>query len=164
MDGRILRCVVWVCLCAGALGATPIQAAIYVDAAATGAGDGSSWQNAFPDLQDALAAATAAKPVEVRVAQGVYKPDQGAGRTPGDRAATFQLLNGVILRGGYAGAAAADPNTQDVALYETILSGDLAGNDKAGWPSWTDNSFHVVTASGTDRSRPASSTTTSGCT
>jgi hypothetical protein len=93
----------------------------------------------------------AARPIEIRVAQGVYKPDQGTGRTPRDRAATFPLLNGITLRGGYAGAAAVDPNARDVALYETILSGDLAGNDKTGWPSWTDNSFHVVTASGTDK-------------
>jgi hypothetical protein len=152
MDGRILRNVVLACLCAGVLSGTPIQAAVYVDGGATGTGDGSSWQNAFPCLQDALAAAAAAaKPVEVRVAQGVYKPDQGTGRTPGDRTATFQLLNGVTLQGGYAGAVAADPNARDVALYETILSGDLAGDDKTGWPSWTDNSFHVVTTSGTDK-------------
>jgi hypothetical protein len=52
MDGRILRSVVLACLCAGVLGGTPTQAALYVDAGATGNGDGSSWQNAFPYLQD----------------------------------------------------------------------------------------------------------------
>ena len=50
---------------------------IYVDADATGLNDGSSWQNAYNYLQDALAnAKSATKPVEIRVAQGIYKPDE----------------------------------------------------------------------------------------
>jgi hypothetical protein len=149
MDGRMLRHVVVACLCVGALGGTPIQAALYVDAGATGAGDGSSWQNAFPYLQDALAqAAQTAKPVEIRVAQGVYKPDQGAGRTPGDVLATFQLLNGVMLKGGYVGKAGPDPNARDLQGCQTILSGDLRGDDDSH--KTYDNSVYVVTASGTD--------------
>ena len=112
-------------------------------------------------LQDALAAAkAAAKPIEIRVAQGLYKPDQGAGITPGDRLATFQLLNGVTLKGGYAGVAGPDPDARDTGLYETILSGDLQAT-MSRWtaraslgdqvkPSRTENSRHVVTGSGTD--------------
>jgi len=42
---------------------------IYVDAAATGAGDGSSWVDAYHDLQDALAEANGAAPAVIRVAQ-----------------------------------------------------------------------------------------------
>lgn len=123
---------------------------VYVDGRATGAHDGSSWQNACQYLQDALAmAASVEKPVEIRIAWGVYKPDQGAGITPGDQAATFNLLNGVTLKGGYAGTAAPDPNARDISLYQTILSGDLAGNDLPNRPI-NDNSLHVVTASGTD--------------
>ena len=42
---------------------------IYVDAYAAGANNGSSWENAYSYLQDALAdAETAEKPVEIRVA------------------------------------------------------------------------------------------------
>src|SRR4030042_2152326 len=116
------------CLCGGAVGAA--ATVIYVDAAAAGAGDGSSWADAYIHLQDALAAAAGAdKPVEIRVAQGVYKPDQGAGITPGDRAATFQLLDGVALKGGYAGITGAKADARDFESYDTILSGDLAGND-----------------------------------
>jgi parallel beta-helix repeat protein len=133
-----------VCSLAAVAGATQV---LYVDAA--GGGDGSSWENACPYLQDALAlAAGAARPVEIRVAQGVYKPDQGAGRTPGDVLATFQLLNGVTLKGGYAGAAGPDPNACDPQRYQTILSGDLRGDD--GSHKTRDNSLHLVTGSGTD--------------
>jgi hypothetical protein len=68
-------------------------AVLYVDDDAPPGGNGSSWQTAFRHLQDALtAAATAEKPLEIRVAQGVYKPDQGVGQTAGDRLASFDLF------------------------------------------------------------------------
>jgi hypothetical protein len=61
----------------------------------------------------------------------MYTPDQDEAGivTPGDRTATFQLKNGVALKGGYAGLGAPNPNLRDIVLYETILSGDLAGDD-----------------------------------
>ncbi|MBN1508620.1 MAG: right-handed parallel beta-helix repeat-containing protein [Sedimentisphaerales bacterium] len=150
--------MVAVCACAAARAAEPAQV-IHVDAGANGAGSGSSWADACIHLQDALvSAAGVEKPVEIHVAKGLYKPDQGVSVMPGDRLATFKLANGVTLKGGYAGAAAIDPNARDTTLYETILSGDLAGND--GGAGFTkdpgaisidkDNSYHVVTGSGTD--------------
>jgi probable HAF family extracellular repeat protein len=128
---------------------------IYVDDDAAGASDGSSWADAFNYLQDAIAAAYSGD--EIRVAQGIYKPDQGAGITPGDREATFQLINGITLKGGFAGFGQPDPNTRDIELYETILSGDLNGDDVdvndpcdlLTEPTRAENSYHVVTASGT---------------
>jgi predicted outer membrane repeat protein len=131
---------------------------IYVDRHPNGTNDGSSWADAYHYLQDALADANSAeKPVEIRVAQGIYKPDQGANQTPGDREATFQLINGVTLKGGYAGLGGPDPNARDSKLYESILSGDLADNDAPvddpfklqEHPSRADNSFRVVTATAT---------------
>jgi hypothetical protein len=99
---------------------------IYVDDDAFGANTGSSWANAYRYLQDALADANAThEPVEIRVAQGVYKPDQGEGQTPGERKARFRLLPDLILRGGYAGVGAQDPNARDSKAYQTILSGKL---------------------------------------
>jgi len=134
---------------------------IYVDANAAGANNGSSWENAYVYLQDALSDAEAAeKPLEIRVAQGIYKPDQGAFQTPGDREATFQLINNLTLSGGYAGHRQPDPNDRDITLYETILSGDLMGDDIDVYniavlfdePKYSDNSYHVVVARETDSS------------
>jgi len=61
----------------------------------------------------------------------------------------------VALRGGYAGLADPNsPNVRDVGLYETILSGDLAGNDDPNQPfvNYGENSYHIVTSSGTSAS------------
>ena len=112
-----------------------VQRIWYVDDDAPGAiHDGTRWETAFVYLQDALAVA---EPDQViRVAQGIYKPDQGANEPPGNREATFQLISGVTLAGGYAGpgvldanGAPIDPNTRNIDLLETILSGDLNGDD-----------------------------------
>ncbi len=127
---------------------TPVPRTIYVDDDAAGANDGSNWKDAFIYLQDALAAAYSGD--EIWVAQGIYKPDQGAGITPGDRDATFQLVNGVSIKGGYAGFGEPDPNARDIDLFQTILSGDLNGDDGPDFANNGENSYHVVTGSGTD--------------
>jgi predicted outer membrane repeat protein len=160
----LLACLHWVSAAPGKV--------IYVDDDATGANDGSSWNHAFTRLQGALAVAAAGD--EIRVAQGTYRPDPGTepptrGRTrspqPVALAAaadapypSFPLLNGVALRGGFAGCGAEDPNARDVVRYETILSGDVKGDDKPEWDPWyplsklfqSDNSLHVVTSTKTD--------------
>ncbi len=134
---------------------------IYVDDDANGSGDGASWATAYKHLQDALADAnTADKPVEIRVASGVYRPDRCAVEPngTGDRAATFALTAGVAIRGGYAGLAEDDPNARDSAFYETILSGDLAGDDSdvndpcdlSHELTRSENSYHVVTVGPVD--------------
>jgi len=130
------------------------QSVRYVDDNAPMGGNGASWATAHRFLQDALTAAAGSggTVTEIRVAKGTYKPAQGAGKPPGDRTATFQLLNGVALQGGYAGIGAPDPDARDIALNETILSGDLAGNDGAGPANNGENSYHVVTSSGVDPS------------
>ncbi|MFH1108919.1 MAG: right-handed parallel beta-helix repeat-containing protein [Planctomycetota bacterium] len=109
--------------------AVSVQAAtIYVDKDATGSThDGSSWCNAYLTVQDALVAPSPS--TTIRVADGIYNPDRGGGKTPGDRSATFQLKNGVTLQGGYAGCGAPDPNARNIITNETILSGDLNGDD-----------------------------------
>lgn len=130
---------------------------IYVDASAIGASNGSSWTDAYSHLQDALIDANSMpKPVEIRVARGIYTPDEGAGATRGDQMATFQLVSGVTLRGGYAGFSEPDPDARDTTLYATTLSGDLAGDDvhlgvdhpRSIKCTCEDNSCRIVTGSG----------------
>lgn len=111
-------------------------------------GDGLTWCTAFRSLQDALAAATAGK--TLRVAQGTYHPvDCAPSCGPADRTATFNLKNGVTIQGGYAGLGAPVPNARNVSANETILSGDLLGNDM-GFTNSVENAFHVVTAVSVD--------------
>jgi hypothetical protein len=128
---------------------TAVGQTIFVDADASGANNGSSWVDAYNYLQDGLAAATSGD--EIRVAQGIYKPDQGIGMTLGDRETTFQLKSGVDVTGGYAGFGEPDPNARDIEAYETILSGDLNGDDAQNFVNNAENSYHVVTGSGADQ-------------
>lgn len=92
-----------------------------------GTGDGSSWSNAYGNLQTAL---DDAEPNDsIWVAQGTYKPTQLF--DPCDpRSATFQMKNGVGIYGGFSSVG--DPNWEhrDWEEYETVLSGDLLGDDR----------------------------------
>ena len=107
---------------------------IYVDASTDPGGDGVSWGTAFADLQDALDAAAAVAPVEIWVAAGTYKPTSGT-----DRAASFQMANGVAIYGGFdPSVGATDLEDRDWVLHESILSGDIGTE---GDPD--DNSYHV---------------------
>jgi len=135
---------------------------IDVDDDAGGANDGSSWEDAFNYLQDALAAAWPGD--EIHVAQGIYTPDSNSAdpNGSGDREATFQLINGVTIKGGYAGAGTPDPNARDIQLYETILSGDLDGNDGLNFTNNDENSYHVVSGSGTDETAALDGITITG--
>ncbi|NOS99999.1 MAG: hypothetical protein HOP29_05180 [Phycisphaerales bacterium] len=122
---------------------------LYVDGASTGpVHDGSTWCKAFVYLQDALttAAGSGGAISEIRVAAGTHKPDRGAGQTPLNKNATFNLFSGISLKGGYAGCSAANPDARDFQTYQTILSGDLAGNDGPGFVNYGDNSCHIVRA------------------
>ena len=126
---------------------------IFVDSDATGANNGSSWVDAYKYLQDALADANSGD--EIRVAEGIYAPDSNSAYPggSGDRTAAFQLVNGVAINGGYAGFGELDPNVRDIEAYETILSGDLNGDDIGvddpcdllNEPTRSENSYHVVT-------------------
>jgi len=131
--------------------AVPAHAAgiIYVDASASsGANDGSSWADAYTTLQAALSAAGSGD--AIWVAAGTYYPDEGGGQTDNDRNATFQLVSGVDIYGGYPTGG----GTRDWAANPTILSGDIDGNDTNTDgnninETWNDiqgsNAYHVVT-------------------
>jgi len=137
---RWLPCVLFL------LGAVRTAAAgrvIYVDDDAVGANDGSSWIDAFSDLQDAITMAQAGD--EIHVAQGIYTPTQD----PLDRDATFQLKDGVSIIGGYAGLTGMYPDFHHTKFFATILSGDIDQNDDRMDPNSKEgNSRHVVTCTG----------------
>ncbi len=134
---------------------------IYVDANAPGpVQDGNSWATAYKHLQDALGEANSVvKPVEIHVAEGSYRPDEDMANPSGTnvRQSTFELINNVSIYGGFP-AGGGDWEDRDPDTYITILSGDLYGNDTPGLdpcdlqndPSRSENSYHIVTGSGTD--------------
>jgi hypothetical protein len=101
-------------------------ATIYVDQHATGASNGQSWLNAFTTLQQALAIAVDGDTIDV--AQGDYT------LAAADPTATFQLIDGVTIQGGFATGGSNSPNA---AAHPTTLDG-------------TANHYHVVTGTGTD--------------
>jgi Right handed beta helix region len=108
---------------------------IYVDDDAPASGDGTSWATAYRFLQDALLDAEGEEePVEIRVAQGVYWPDQSSANPQGtrDAGASFRLGSDMLLQGGYAGLGGSDPNSRAGGRFGTVLSGDLDGNDLFG--------------------------------
>ncbi len=114
--------------------------------------DGSTWAKAYPHLQDALAAASGiagpVSPVQVWVAECAYMPDGGSAPTggvhspgSGDRAATFQLINDVEIYGGFPTGGrdgTFDARDPDPETNGTVLSGDLAADDR-----WAFNGFVV---------------------
>ncbi|MCQ3947989.1 MAG: hypothetical protein DPW21_15050, partial [Anaerolineae bacterium] len=108
----------------------------YVDINANGLNNGSSWDDAYSDLQSALADSAC---TEIWVAAGTYKPTSG-----GDRGISFNLKSGVELYGGFAGTET-QRSERDVDANETILSGDIGTQgDK------NDNSYHIVYAENVD--------------
>ena len=99
------------------------QAQIYVDASATGTNNGSSWDNAYTNLQFALDAAAAG--AEIRVASGTYKPTAAPDETTDDnRNKAFHFNKNLVLKGSYNTTT----NAQ-VFANPSILSGDFNGDD-----------------------------------
>jgi len=111
------------------------QCEIYVDQNVVGGVyDGTSWENAYTDLQQALSnICTDGSTTSIHVAQGTYYPTDD-----GDRDISFVMQNYVILLGGYPSGG----GTRDWLTNETILSGAI------GASGIEDNSLHVVKNNG----------------
>ena len=129
---------------------------LYVKAGSNG--NGSSWSDALGELSEALSWASSWDPanegmLRVWVATGKYLPTTD----PNDRKATFQLVSGVHVYGGFSGKAGTEGNlsTRDWVKNVTVLSGDIDRNDREQVISDPvtqmvgENSYAVVTSSQT---------------
>jgi hypothetical protein len=88
---------------------------LYVNAAATGTGDGLSWANAYPRLEDALA--NASDYSEIWVARGTYRPS-----TTSNVNDTYLIRAGLVLYGGFTGVETSRAQ-RNPSLNTTVLSG-----------------------------------------
>ncbi|MBI9104435.1 MAG: chitobiase/beta-hexosaminidase C-terminal domain-containing protein [Spirochaetales bacterium] len=111
---------------------TPPNNVILVDGSASATGDGRGWESAMNNLQDAMDLVVSDGSYnEVWVKEGVYVPDSNPHGTVDDpRDAHFTLWDNTSILGGFAGnewlSSQRTPN-----MHETILSGDLNGDDTA---------------------------------
>ncbi|WP_236973063.1 choice-of-anchor Q domain-containing protein, partial [Membranihabitans marinus] len=115
---------------------------VYVDSSATGDNNGSSWANAFTDLQDGLLTLTCNDVDTVFVAAGTYYPaatdtviDECSGEemilSP-DRKISFVIPDNAIVFGGFPNGGGSE---RDHIIHRTILSGKITDST---------NSYHVV--------------------
>ncbi len=126
---------------------------VYVNHAATGANDGSSWSNAFTNLSGALNFVIEGQ--EIWVARGTYHPDEcpsSPSECADPRFRTFWLVPGVSLYGGFTGTETLREE-RDWAANETILSADINEDDlwddiNKTWLNRTDNMYHVFARGG----------------
>jgi len=122
-----------------AFAASFASATCYVNGSASGSNTGTSWANAYADLQTALGNYPTC--VDIYVARGTYQPTATT-----DRTISFNIKPGVFVYGGFAGTEAA-LGDRNLTINQTILSGDIgvAGDS-------SDNSYHVVVFDGTTAS------------
>lgn len=116
---------------------------IYVNVNAIGANNGTTWADAYTNLETALTNYNSSK--QIWVAAGTYKPN-GTART-----STFNLPSNLKMYGGFNGTE----TTKEQRNYKTnltVLSGDLSGNDNtnivASETTRQDNCYHVITIRG----------------
>lgn len=113
------------------IGAYEFGNRIYVNKSSNGLNTGSTWEDAYVDLQVALP-----QRGEIWVAEGNYLPTNS-----NDRTVSFVLSDSTQLYGGFAGNEPFDFNIDDrnLNLRETVLSGNIGSVSSS-----FDNSYHVV--------------------
>ncbi|MFN8395394.1 MAG: HYR domain-containing protein [Bacteroidia bacterium] len=115
----------------------------YVDSAATaGANDGTSWANAYRNVQTAINVTPVGD--TLWIARGHYYPGPS-----GSNNDYFDFKNGVVLLGGFSGLTGSQETSasqRNFNLHQTIFSGDL---DKNGQHSAGD-AYHVTSSAGHD--------------
>lgn len=123
---------------------------VYVQRNASGQKNGTSWQNAFTDLQTGINACEASGGGEVWVAAGIYVPTSGQNSQGDPRSCHFTLKSNVGVYGGFFGVETSR-DQRIIGQNRTILSGDILGNDSDadgdGYPdpaTMSDNVYHVI--------------------
>ncbi len=113
---------------------------IYVNHAATGANNGTSWADAYTDLSTATGAAGNGN--VIWVAQGMYTPGTCApgGDCYSNKDHAFYMKNNVEIYGGFTGTETL-LSQRDFRIHPSILSGNILNPNDA-----TDNVFHVIYA------------------
>lgn len=120
------------------------SSSIYVKSGASGLNNGSSWTDAYTNLQTALSASISGD--TIFVAKGIYKAHAT------DQTQKFVVKEGVKVFGGFNGnefpITSSIITSRDFIINETILSGDLLGNDNntilPTEATRIDNSFYVL--------------------
>lgn len=92
-----------------------VPATLYVNKLATGLNNGTSWANAFTDLQNAFRYCSDT----IRVAAGSYYPSNTNTKV------SFWLENGRVILGGYPNTGNPSDAQRNPALHQSILSGSI---------------------------------------
>ncbi len=119
----------------------PAATKLFVKASATGLNNGTSWTNAYTNLQSAIDNNTSGLDT-IFVALGTYKPTRwpaNCSNCSGNRTYTFEMRNNVKIFGGFVGNEKWLTQRPAIGTQPTILSGDIG---TAGTSN--DNTFHVV--------------------
>ena len=132
---------------------------IYVKADASGSANGTDWDNAYTSLTAAINVASSDD--IIYVAKGEYKPHAN------DRGQSFKIEKNIKIYGGFIGNETVTQSiidNRDFVTNETILSGDLNGDDGDNFTNRSDNSCHVVHIQGESNSGLIANTVLDGFT
>ena len=102
---------------------------VYVNKQASDSNTGMSWNNAYRCLHKALERGQEGCGSEIWVAAGTYRPSKRT-EPSNPYSATFQLVNGVAIYGGFAGNETSRQQ-RNWLTNQTVLSGDI-DNDGTG--------------------------------
>ena len=108
-------------------------ARLFVRQSATGANNGTSWNNAFVNMPDALTAAFNFCTAQIWVASGIYTPTLTSNRD-----VSISMRNNLAIYGGFAGTET-QLSQRNWMVNQTILSADIGSIG-----STQDNSYNIV--------------------
>lgn len=118
-----------------------VNSQLFVDhTAVSGANAGSSWEDAYLNLSEALYYASCMNDVTIYVAEGTYKPDMfplACQNCFNQQDYCFLLTNNVSIYGGFPSGGSRFSD-RDPELYPTILSGEI------GTANSFDNAYHIM--------------------